>query len=341
VFASATNYTTSTATPVGVGPGGSPTQDIALVPLSGMISGKVTAASGGAGINGATVACTGTPTCTSTLTSDIAGDYQLTGLTEGTYQVTASMAGFNPETLPVVVGPGGAATQNFQLTAASAGLGVAKSFGAATGTTGSNTLTATLSSGSTGSGDLLVVVVRSRTATTFTPVSGITDSSGTNVWTAPPAALKCQKLQADEEIWYLPNAASVTSVTVTMSGTTSVAMTVLDITGTSATPLDMTSSMFGTNNTATTGSTPVTTQANEIVIGAIAWNGAETAGYPNAFTTGFTTTGTGLQETSAVTGFNAGEQSAWEILSSTSTPSFFGTLSGSFAWTGVIATFHE
>jgi hypothetical protein len=118
-------------------------------------------------------------------------------------------------------------------------------------------------------------------------------------------------------------------------------MTVLDITGTSATPLDMTSSMFGTNNTATTGSTPVTTQANEIVIGAIAWNGAETAGYPNAFTTGFTTTGTGLQETSAVTGFNAGEQSAWEILSSTSTPSFFGTLSGSFAWTGVIATFHE
>ena len=129
-------------------------------------------------------------------------------------------------------------------------LGVAKSFGAAMGTTGSNTLTATLSSGSTGAGDLLVVVVRSRTATAFTPVSSITDSSGTNVWTAPPAALKSQKVQADEEIWYLPNAASVTSVTVTMAATTSVAMTVLDVTGTSATPLDKTSSTFNTSTAA-------------------------------------------------------------------------------------------
>jgi hypothetical protein len=339
VFASATNYTTSTTTPVAVGPGGSPTQNFALAPLPGTIRGTVTA-SGGAGIIGATVACTGTLTCTSTLTSDSAGDYQLTGLTEGTYQITASKTGFTPETSPVVVGPGGTTTQGFQLTAAVASLGVAKSFGNAMPTTGSNTLTATLTSGSTGAGDLLVVVVRSRTASTFTPVSGITDSSGTNVWTAPPAGLKSQHVQADEEIWYLPSAASVTSVTVTMTGTTSVAMTVLDVTGTSATPLDKTSSTFNTTATATTGSTPLTTQANEIVIGAIAWNGAETAGFPNTFTSGFTTTGTGLQETSAVTGFIAGEQTAWEILSSTGTPSFSGTLSGPVAWTGVIATFH-
>ena len=58
-------------------------------------------------------------------TSDIAGDYQLTGLTEGTYQITASMAGYSPETLPVVVGAGGTETQDFQLTAATASLGVA------------------------------------------------------------------------------------------------------------------------------------------------------------------------------------------------------------------------
>src|SRR4029077_16510618 len=116
-----------------------------------------------------------------------------------------------------------------------------------------NTRPATLTSGSTGAGDLLAVAVRSRTATAFTPVSGITDSSGTNAWTAPPAALKSQHVQSDEEIWYLPNAASVTSVTVTMSGTTSVAMTVLDITGTSATPLDKTSSTFNTSTAATTG----------------------------------------------------------------------------------------
>src|SRR4029077_12598275 len=144
-----------------------------------------------------------------------------------------------------------------------------------------NTRPATLTSGSTGAGDLLAVAVRSRTATAFTPVSGITDSSGTNVWTAPPAGLKSQKVQADEEIWYLPNAASVTSVTVTMSGTTSVAMTVLDVTGASANPLDQkaTNVYVGTGSTTpSTGITPTTSQGKEIVVAAMGWNGLNPSG---------------------------------------------------------------
>jgi hypothetical protein len=171
-------------------------------------------------------------------------------------------------------------------------------------------------------------------------VTGITDSSGSNTWVAPPTKLIAQKVQADEEIWYLPNAASVTSVTVTMSGTTSIAMTVLDITGTSATPLDQAATATGTSTAASTGATAITTDASEIVVAAIGWNGSESAGFPNTFTSGFTTTGTGLEEASGVTNFAAGQQSAWEVLSTTGTPSFAGTLSASVAWTGVIATFH-
>jgi hypothetical protein len=341
VTASAAGYTGQTSNPINVGPGGTPTQNFALAPLSGTISGTVFESDGTTPINAATVACTGTLTCTPATTGS-SGTYTLSNLPEGSYQITASMTGFSPQTLTVVVGPGATVTgQNFQLNAATATLNVAKSFGSATsGSTGSTTLTATSTSGSTGPGDLLAVIVRSRTSPSFMHVTGITDSSGSNTWVAPPTKLIAQKVQADEEIWYLPNAASVTSVTVTMSGTTSIAMTVLDITGTSATPLDQAATATGTSTAASTGATAITTDASEIVVAAIGWNGSESAGFPNTFTSGFTTTGTGLEEASGVTNFAAGQQSAWEVLSTTGTPSFAGTLSASVAWTGVIATFH-
>ena len=113
---SAANYGTL-SNPDTVTSGAAPADDFNLVPNTGTIHGTVTAAVGGAGIEGATVACTGTLTCTSTVTSDMAGDYILSPLNEGSYQITASKTGYAPETFTVVVGPGGTLTQPFQLAA--------------------------------------------------------------------------------------------------------------------------------------------------------------------------------------------------------------------------------
>ena len=116
VQVSATNYVTQTI-PVTVGPGGTPTQNFALVANTGTISGTVFQSDGTTPISGATVACTGTLTCTAT-TSALDGTYALSNLTEGSYQITASMTGFAPEAITVPVGPGGTVTgQNFQLAA--------------------------------------------------------------------------------------------------------------------------------------------------------------------------------------------------------------------------------
>ena len=229
--ASFTNYSSENFN-VSVGPGGAPSQNFTLVPNTGSISGTVTAAVGGAGIEGATVACTGTLTCTSTVTSDSSGDYLLGGLTEGTYQITASMTGYAPETFMVAVAPGGTPNQPFQLAAST--LSVVGSFGTFTsGSAGSTTLTATTTT-QTGTGDLLVLAIKTRSSPSVT-VTGITDSAS-NTWKKATGVLNGQ---ADEEIWYVPNAGSATSVTVTVSGATSMAMTVADVTGASTTsPLD-------------------------------------------------------------------------------------------------------
>ena len=339
VTASATGYSPETVTAINVGPGGTPTQNFELAPLPGQITGHIYQSDGVTPISGATVACTGTLTCISA-TSAGDGDYKLSNLTEGSYQITASATGFAPETFTVVVGPGGSPTKDFNLNTSTGTLGVAKSFGSATtlGTGSATSVTATSTSGPTGAGDLLVVVIRSRTTgSVSTPVSGITNSSGTNVWSKPPAGLSVQKVQADEEIWYLPNAASVTSVTVTMSAATSFAVTVMDVTGTSATPLDLTATAVNTGSTqnSSVGPTPATTHANEIVIADIGWNSA------NSFAAGTTTAGYTLvpSQQSNVSGLAAGEQAAWLVVSTTGAQSFAGTLTSAFAWTGVIATF--
>ena len=330
----ATNYATQTL-PVTLGPGGTPTQNFKLVPNTGTISGTVTAAVGGAGIEGATVACTGTLTCTSTVTSDMAGDYILNPLNEGSYQITASKTGYAPETFTVVVGPGGTPTQPFQLSAST--LSVAGSFGAANSAhMGGATLTAKPTT-QTGTGDLLVLAIKTRSSPSVT-VTGIADSAS-NVWKKATGVMNGQ---ADEEIWYVPNArAASPSFTVTVSGTTSMAMTVADVAVASTTsPLDQVATSSGTSTTPATGPTPVTLQkANEIVIGDMGWNNtASLSGL--TFNPQTAINVVNPAQSSSVTSEKTSEQMAWQVVTTTSTQSLSGTLSGSFAWTGAIATFH-
>jgi hypothetical protein len=168
-------------------------------------------------------------------------------------------------------------------------------------------------------------------------VSGISDnSSGLNTWKRATGV--AGKSDADGEIWYATDAASVTSITATVTGTASLAMTVLDISGASATPLDQVMTDTGTGTTATTLNTAVTAQANEIAVADIGWNGA-TNTYPlGGATSGYVSASTAFWQ-STVTSEQTGEEADWLVLDATGAQSFSATLKASVAWTGVIATF--
>ena len=150
------------------------------------------------------------------------------------------------------VGPGGTPTQNLPMVANTASLSVIELRRANSGSAGGTTLTAKHTT-QTGSGDLLVLD-RQDAKQAFGHSHRNRRQRARNVWKRATGVMNGQ---ADEEIWYVPNAGSVTSVTVTVSGTTSMAMTIADVTGASTTsPLDQVATSSGTSTTPATGPTP-------------------------------------------------------------------------------------
>ena len=212
---------------------------------------------------------------------------------------------------------------------ASATLGSAHSFGAVN-TSASTTLMATTTTAS-GTGDLLVAAIKVRDTTVLASVTGITDSAGTNTWSK--AAGKTQGTQADEEIWYAASAASVTTITVTVSGASALAFTVVDLAGASSAPLDVTATAGGVSTTASSGTTAGISQSSEIVVAGVGWNGTVT---PSAPTAGYTPS---TVEQSTASGSATGEQAAWDLLSPSGAQTYGATLSSSTTWTGAIAAF--
>ena len=80
---------------------------------TGSLTGKVTDASTGAALSGATVSYTGGSTVT-----DSTGSYTLSNVAAGTYNVTASDSGYTSQTSSATVSSGTATTLNFQLSPA-------------------------------------------------------------------------------------------------------------------------------------------------------------------------------------------------------------------------------
>jgi hypothetical protein len=292
----------------------------------GGVTGTVTDSVTHAAIANATVTCTCQGAATTTNSS---GVYTFVMIAPGSYTVTVTATGYTGQTsAPFTVNPGATTTQNFQLVSAAKPLGVVQSFGKAA-TTAGTTLAATTGTATT-PGDLLVVTVKDRSST-LTNVTGITDSSGLNTWAKATGVQSGG--QADEEIWYVANAKSVTSVTLTVSGSASLAMTVVEISGATTTPLDKTMTASGTGTAASTGTTTTTAQASEIVIANIGWNSTVT---PSGQTAGYTV----LPLQQATVSSNAtGEQAAWRILTTIGTQTYAATLSASVSWAGAIATF--
>ena len=105
----------SVTIPVSLGSGASASGiDATLAPANGSIDGTVEAS--GTGVAGATITVTdGGPPLTTTSTTDPAGGFSLSGVAPGTYSVTATLSGYQPDTVQVDVGAGQTATPTLDL----------------------------------------------------------------------------------------------------------------------------------------------------------------------------------------------------------------------------------
>ncbi len=177
-------------------------------------------------------------------------------------------------------------------------------------------------------GNLLVAVIQ-----VSADVTGVTDTAG-NTW---------QKAVEEEnggganylEIWYVPNCASgANTVTAANSfGSSFCHIWVAEYSGAdTSSPLDQTASDQNTTGDPDSGATSTTTQANELLVGGIANNGARTATWTEPDTE---------QYDDASAGASRALSAADEIVGSTGTYSATGTLSGSADWLAAVATFLE
>lgn len=100
---------------VSIPPATEVTQDFRLKPAPGNVTGTVTRADTGDPIANALVTIKSGATTVASATTDQNGQYTITGVDGGTYQATASAAGFSPQTKTIVVQSNQTITENFQL----------------------------------------------------------------------------------------------------------------------------------------------------------------------------------------------------------------------------------
>ncbi len=110
--ASATDYTAQSVGNVTVSRNAATTQNFALALAPGSIIGTVSDTVTDSPIAGASVSCT----C-GNVTTDANGHYSYPSLAPGSYNLSASAAGYVPQDDAVTVNPGAATTQNFEMTA--------------------------------------------------------------------------------------------------------------------------------------------------------------------------------------------------------------------------------
>jgi hypothetical protein len=199
-----------------------------------------------------------------------------------------------------------------------------------TGSTASTTCTVNLTTNPV-PGNTLVAVISTR-GTSANRISGI--SGGGVTWSRAAQATNAQGTTT--EIWHGPNVASgSTAITITQASLRSAAV-VIEYSGIlSASALDRIASATGTGTAAVTGTTPLTTQADELWIGGIGIrDGRRTlnAPYGNAFTV----------VASRRSGSANGDSMIYaleKIVNSTGAAGSGGTLNTSDDWSGAIATF--
>ena len=177
-------------------------------------------------------------------------------------------------------------------------------------------------------GNLIAIAVLSFGSGSPPAPSSITDTLG-NTYTNPidetngAFTRRCQ-------IWYAKNiAGGANTITLNMSGTGSVAAFAWEISGLNTTaPFDQLQLATGTGTAVSSGSTPTTTDANEILVGCM-WNPSAETNTPDATFTNLTQIVVGSDR------FVGGTK----IVSSTGTYAYTGTLNASANWIGIVGTF--
>ena len=296
---------------------------------SGSISGQVTSSqSGNPPLVGATVACT----CSGTnAMTDGSGNYSFMSVPVGSYQLTVSDTAYVTQVLGgVSVSSGNNTVENFVLNPQTTSPpAVVQDIGL-----GAQAAVAsfTIPTAATAGGDLLAISTEfdGGTGHASGSVTGVTDNMG-DTWTRATAANPSTRIGA--EVWYAPGAlAGVTSVTVAYAPSANPVVRFYEISNASA--LDVATSASGSSTAPNSGTTGITTSANEVVIGDIGF--VTTTASISGITAGYATDA--LLRNPASNHQNS-EQGGHQAVSSTGTFLFAGTLSTTQSWAAVIATF--
>jgi len=182
-------------------------------------------------------------------------------------------------------------------------------------------------------GNTLIAVISSRSTSTDR-VTGITSTGAT--WAR--VAQSANSSGSTTEIWSAPvGSGAATSVTIaTLSGRC--AGVVIEYSGIlTASAVDQTAASPGGNSTSpVTGTTPITTQANELWIGGVGFRSS--APTMNTLLNSFTSVASAQSGSTTATS-NAKVYALESIVSTTGTATSGGTLTASVIWSGAIATF--
>ncbi|MCX6879552.1 MAG: DUF2341 domain-containing protein [Verrucomicrobia bacterium] len=204
----------------------------------------------------------------------------------------------------------------------------------ATGNTGTNATTSfTVNMGAApANGNTMVAVISTR-GTSSGRVTGITQTGAT--WTR--AAQTLGTAGTTTEIWVAPDVSGAAAiVSITQANLRSAAV-VMEYGGVLAvSPLDQSANATGNSAAAVTGTTPTTTQADELWIGGIGLvHGGYTLGTPN---NSFATVSSS-QSTHSLVSINAKVYALERMVTASATANSGGTLSTPSQWSGAIATF--
>jgi hypothetical protein len=198
------------------------------------------------------------------------------------------------------------------------------------GNTSQTTITCTLAQATTAGSILVATIAMGATATPSTTVSTVT---GGGTW-AKVSADNPATRKDSSEIWWTAPTAGTTSVVITPAATCGIAGHVYEFSGcNTSSPFDQGSGTDGSSTAATTPSA-TTTLANEALVAVI------NQGVSTVTVSGGTAGWTGAaQQIAHPTSATAGENSAYQIVSSTGTYTYALTLSATAVWSGCIATF--
>jgi hypothetical protein len=205
-------------------------------------------------------------------------------------------------------------------------------------TTGSTNNTASITMSSLGStpvnGNTLVAVIATR-GNTANRVASITQTGAT--WTLVSQATNASG-SSTTEIWYAPNVTSASkTISISLAASMRAAAVVMEYSGVlESNAIDVTAYATGSSTSASSGTTAITSQDNELLIGSI---GLVSSSYSlSAITNSFTTVAN-VSSGSGTSGNNARVYALEKIVSSASAYTTGGTVSTSSQWSGTIASF--